>query len=162
MISVGDALDRVLDGLPRLGTEQVALTGARGRVLAEVIHASRDVPPFRNSAMDGYAVRSADVAAATPQRPIRLPVSETVAAGAVASQPLPVGAAIRIMTGAPMPDGTDAVVRVEDTADAGADVAVHAAVPVGANVRHPGEDLRAGECALAVLAPDAGAAERPF
>lgn len=148
MISVRDALDRVLDGLPRLGAEQVALTRARGRVLAATIDAARDVPPFRNSAMDGYAVHSVEVAAASPERPVRLRVLETVAAGAVASQPLQAGAAIRIMTGAPMPEGADAVVRVEDTADAGADVAVRAVVSAGANVRHPGEDLRAGEIAL--------------
>ena len=149
MISVHEALERVLDGLPRLAAEQVALTAARGRVLATAMHAARDVPPFRNSAMDGYAVRSADVAAAARERPTRLPVLETVAAGAVARHPLAAGAAIRIMTGAPVPEGADAVVRVEDTAEDGADVVVYAAVRAGANVRDAGEDLRAGECALA-------------
>src|SRR6185295_1987693 len=103
MISVRDALDRVLDGLPRLGSEQVALTQARARVLAAPIAAPRDVPPFRNSAMDGYAVRSVDVAHATPAAPLRLRVLETVAAGAVARASVNAGAAIRIMTGAPMP-----------------------------------------------------------
>ncbi len=148
MISVRDALDRVLHGLPRLGGEQVALTAARGRVLAAAIQAPRDVPPFRNSAMDGYAVRSADVAAARPDGAVRLRVLETVGAGAVASQPVRPGAAIRIMTGAPMPAGADAVVRVEDTGEAGDEVEVRAAVPAGANVRHPGEDMRAGETVL--------------
>src|SRR5215471_8859037 len=115
MISVRDALHRVLQDLPRLGGEQVALPAARGRVLAAAIQAPRDVPPFRNSAMDGYAVRSADVAAADPERGVRLPVLETVGAGAVARQPVRPGTSIRIMTGAPMPEGADAVVRVEDT-----------------------------------------------
>src|SRR5512147_2478463 len=104
MISVRDALEHVLQGVPRLGGEQVPLTAARARVLAAAIQAPRDVPPFRNSAMDGYAVRSADVAAAGPQSAVRLPVLETVGAGAVASQPLRAATAIRIMTGAPMPE----------------------------------------------------------
>ena len=148
MISVRDALDRVLDSLPRLAGEQVALTAARGRVLGETILAPRDVPPFRNSAMDGYAVRSADVAAARADRAVRLRVAETVAAGAVASQPVASGVAIRIMTGAPMPDGADAVVRVEDTSESGDGVDVRVGVTAGANVRNAGEDLRAGDTVL--------------
>ena len=148
MISVRDALERVLDGLPRLGNEQVALTHARARVLAADIAAPRDVPPFRNSAMDGYAVRSADVATAAPARTVRLRVLETVAAGSVAGAPVREGTAIRIMTGAPMPDGADAVVRVEDTSEAGEMVEIRAAAGAGANVRHPGEDMRAGETVL--------------
>jgi molybdopterin molybdotransferase len=148
MISVRDALDRVLDDLPRVGAEQVALTHARGRVLANAIQAPRDVPPFRNSAMDGYAVRSADVTAAGADQPVRLRVLETVAAGAVATAPVSQGAAIRIMTGAPMPDGADAVVRVEDTSEAGDHVDIRAAAAAGGNVRHPGEDMRAGETVL--------------
>jgi len=156
MISVRDALERVLDDLPRLGGEQVALTGARARVLAAPIDAPRDVPPFRNSAMDGYAVRSVDVAGARPGQVVRLRVLETVGAGAVASQPVRSGAAIRIMTGAPVPDGADAVVRVEDTSEAGDDVEVVVAAPAGANVRHAGEDVRAGETVL-----EAGRVLRP-
>jgi molybdopterin molybdotransferase len=148
MISVRDALDRVLEGLPRLGGEQVALTAARGRVLAVDVSAPRDVPPFRNSAMDGYAVVSADLAAATAERPVRLAVLETVGAGAMPSHPLRAGAAVRIMTGAPMPDGADAVVRVEDTHEAGDAVDIRVAAPPGAHVRQPGEDMRAGERVL--------------
>jgi molybdopterin molybdotransferase len=148
MISVRDALDLVLQGLPRLGSEQVALTAARTRVLAAAIQAPRDVPPFRNSAMDGFAVRAADVAGAGPERARRLRVLETVGAGSVATQSVQAGTAIRIMTGAPMPEGGDAVVRVEDTREAGDDVEICAAVPVGANVRHAGEDMRAGETVL--------------
>src|SRR5262245_30400598 len=113
MISVREALDCVLRELPRVGSEKIPLTQARGRVLAEAMHAPFDVPPFRNSAMDGYAVRSADVANADAARPVRLRVLETVGAGSVASQAVVAGSAIRIMTGAPVPDGADAVVRVE-------------------------------------------------
>ncbi len=148
MISVRDALEQVLEGLPRTGSEQVALTEARTRALAVRVHAPHDVPPFRNSAMDGFAVRSADVASARPEAPVRLRVLETVGAGAVPSQPVRRGTAIRIMTGAPVPDGADTVVRVEDTAEAGDDVAVAAAPAAGTNVRDPGEDVRAGEAVL--------------
>jgi molybdopterin molybdotransferase len=156
MISVRDALDRVLDGLPRTGAEQVALTAARGRVLAEALKAPRDVPPFRNSAMDGYALRSADVRTARRDAPVRLRVLETIGAGVVATQPVAPQTAIRIMTGAPMPEGADAVVKVEDTAEAGEAVDVGVAVGAAANVREPGEDVRAGETVL-----DAGRVLRP-
>ncbi|HSP98480.1 MAG TPA: gephyrin-like molybdotransferase Glp [Candidatus Dormibacteraeota bacterium] len=148
MISVREALDRVLEDLPRVGGEQVPLAAARGRVLAAPIRAPRDVPPFRNSAMDGYAVRSADVTSASATAPVVLRVLETVGAGSVASQPVAAGTAIRIMTGAPLPGGADAVVRVEDTADAADGVAIHAAVGRGNNVREAGEDMRAGETVL--------------
>lgn len=148
MISVRAALDQVLEDLPRVGGEQVPLAAARGRVLAASIAAPRDVPPFRNSAMDGYAVRSADVAAATAAAPVELAVLETVPAGSVARQPVTAGTAIRIMTGAPMPTGADAVVRVEDTAEQANGVAVRAAVAPGNNVREAGEDLRAGDAVL--------------
>ena len=86
--------------------------------------------------------------ARAPERALRLRVLETVGAGSVATQPVRAGTAIRIMTGAPMPDGGDAVVRVEDTREAGDDVEICAAVPAGANVRHAGEDMRAGETVL--------------
>ena len=149
MISVREALDRVLQDLPRMGGEQVSLPAVRGRVLAEAVRALRDVPPFRNSAMDGYAVRSADVAGATIASPVTLRVLETVGAGAVATQPVGPGTAIRIMTGAPLPAGADAVVRVEDTAETDGGVAVRASAEPGGNVREPGEDMRAGETVLA-------------
>jgi molybdopterin molybdotransferase len=149
MISVRDALDRVLQGLPHTRGEQVALRQARGRVLAAAIVAVRDVPPFRNSAMDGYAVRAGDVAGASAATPTRLRIGETIAAGAVASRAIGGGTAVRIMTGAPMPDGADAVVRVEDTAVVGTEVEIRAAVASGTNVREPGEDMRVGETVLA-------------
>jgi molybdopterin molybdotransferase len=149
MISVREALDQVLESLPRLGSELVPVTAARARVLAEPIEAPRDVPLFRNSAMDGYAVRSADVANATPQGPVRLEVLETVGAGMLPTQSLRPLAATRIMTGAPLPEGADAVVRVEDTSELAGAAEIRVAVPAGANVRLPGEDMRAGERVLA-------------
>lgn len=145
MISVREALHLVLERLPRSGAEMVPLTRAHGRVLAERVRSSRDVPPFRNAAMDGYALRVADVAGADAERPVRLRVLETIGAGAVPSQTLAAGTAIKIMTGAVVPDGADAVVRIEDTREAGEDVEVLAATAVGANLRHPGEDVRRDE-----------------
>jgi molybdopterin molybdotransferase len=145
MISVREALHLVLERLPRLGAEMVPITRARGRVLAQPVRSPRDVPPFRNSAMDGYAVRAADVTGASVERSVTLRVLETVGAGAVPSRDLSPGTAIRIMTGAAVPDGADAVVRVEDTRDAGEDVEIRGAVPPGANVRNPGEDVRRDE-----------------
>lgn len=156
MISVREALDGVLRDLPRLGAEQVPLTHARGRVLAQAVHATRDIPSFRNAAMDGYAVRAAEVAGAGRDHPVRLRVVETVAAGTVPRAAVQPGTAARIMTGAVMPEGADAVVRVEDSDGGESQVAVFAAVTAGASVRLPGEDLRAGECVL-----PAGRALRP-
>jgi molybdopterin molybdotransferase len=145
MISVQEALRLVLEGLPRLGGEMVPLPEARGRVLAESIRSPRDVPPFRNSAMDGYALRAVDVAAASAEQPVRLRVLETVGAGTIPAHVVAAGTATRIMTGAVVPDGADTVVRVEDTGEAGTEVEIRVAVRNGANVRHPGEDVRRDE-----------------
>jgi molybdopterin molybdotransferase len=145
MISVREALHLVLERLPRLGAEMVPLTRAGGRVLAEPVRSTRDVPPFRNAAMDGYAVRAADVLGATAERPVRLSVLETVGAGAVPTHEISAGTATKIMTGAVVPEGADAVVRIEDTSDAAGGVEFRSPVPAGANVRHPGEDVRRDE-----------------
>jgi len=144
MIGVREALDLVLREVAPLGWERVSLTGARGRVLAEKISAPRDVPPFRNAAMDGYALRCADIAAATAERPVCLKVIETVAAGMVPSHEVKAGTATRIMTGAAMPEGAEAVVRVEDTSGTDDMVEVRVAVSPGEAVRAAGEDLSAG------------------
>ena len=126
-LTVDEALERVLARITPLEPEDVALPEALGAVLARDVTAERDVPPFRNSAMDGYAVRGADVT----QPGVRLEVIGAVAAGIVPERPIAAGEAMRIMTGAPMPDGADTIVRVEDT-DNGADVVtVKAATPLG-------------------------------
>ena len=150
MISVRDALGQVLQNLPSMGAEQIALPQAYGRVLAVPIRALRDVPPFRNSAMDGYAVRVEDVVEAGPSGPVRLRILEMIGAGAVPSQTVTPGTATKIMTGAPMPEGADAVVRVEDTVEAANSVEIHVAVKAGTSVRAAGEDIRAGEVVLGV------------
>ena len=144
MIEVEEAQRRVLAEVPVLGVEEVPLADALGRVLREDVAAPGDVPQRDNSAMDGYAVRAEDVANA----PVSLRVIDDLPAGTVAKKAVVAGTAIRIMTGALLPDGADAVVQVELT-DAGADVVrVHEAVPRGANVRKRGEDMRAGDIVL--------------
>ena len=118
MHSVAEAVARITEGITPLPIEQIPLGDALGRVLAEDIRSPITLPHWDNSAMDGYAVRGADIAGARAETPVTLPVLETVAAGAFPTRALGPGEAIRIMTGAPMPQGADTVVRVEDT-DAG-------------------------------------------
>lgn len=121
-----------------------ALEGAAGCVLAEAVVATEDVPPFANSAMDGYAIRAADVAAAAAGRPVTLRVAGEVPAGGVPDRPVGPGEAIRIMTGAPLPPGADAVVMVERTRPGDGTVEVLEAVPVGTHLRPAGGDVGAG------------------
>src|SRR3989441_1379982 len=144
LMSAEDALARIMDGVPTLPVVETALLDALGLVLAEDIAADRDVPPFRNSAMDGYAVRGDDVAAA----PVELRVVGEIAAGGFPDRAIAPGEAMRIMTGAPMPDGADTVVRVEDTDNASDIVTITAATPKGISIRQAGEDLKAGETIL--------------
>ena len=143
-MSADDALARILSGVPALPAVSVPLLDALGLVLAEDVSADRDVPPFRNSAMDGYAVRADDVARA----PAQLRVVGEVAAGGFPDRAIGRGEAMRIMTGAPMPDGADTVVRVEDTDNRSDVVTITAATPKGLSVRQAGEDLRKGETIL--------------
>src|SRR2546429_5285696 len=144
LMSADDALARILDGVPRVPAVQTPLLDALGLVLAEDIAADRDVPPFRTSAMDGYAVRGDDVASA----PVELRVVGEVAAGGFPDREVGPGEAMRIMTGAPMPDGADTVVRVEDTDNASDVVTIAAATPKGMAIRNAGEDLKKGEVIL--------------
>jgi molybdopterin molybdotransferase len=148
MISVRTALDLVLADMRPLGSERVALPQALGRVLAEPVQATRDVPPFRNAAMDGYAMLAADVAFARRDAPVSLHVLEMVGAGTMPRQRITPGHATKIMTGSPMPDGADVVVRIEDTDEQNGQVRILASVEPHANVRDPGEDMRAGQTVL--------------
>lgn len=125
----------------RLGTETIPFDEGVGRVLAEAIVSSEDVPHFANSAMDGFAVRATDVS----EPDAVLEVLADLPAGQVASVSMSDGQAIRIMTGAPMPDGADTVVRVEDTAAEGDKVRIHTVVEEGTYVREAGGDVRAGQ-----------------
>ena len=156
MLSVEEALAQLLAGVEALAAEDAPLAACLDRVLATDALADIDLPPFTNSAMDGYAVRAADTTGAGPDTPRRLPVRGEVAAGDPGTEPLPPGAAMRIMTGAPLPPGADAVIPIEQTREEAEAVALLAAVPVGASVRHAGEDVRRGQRVLA-----AGALIRP-
>lgn len=145
MLTVEEARAAVLERIRPLGAERVALTGALGRVLAADVAAPYDNPPHDNSAMDGFAVRFADVAAATEESPAALPVIEDIPAGRVPEHRLEAGQASRIMTGAPVPPGCDTVIRVEDTRDHGDRVDILVPAEEGANIRRRGEDMREGE-----------------
>ena len=145
MLTVEEARAAVLERVRPLGAERVALTGALGRVLAADVAAPYDNPPHDNSAMDGFAVRFADVAAATGESPATLPVIEDIPAGRVPEHRLEAGQASRIMTGAPVPPGCDTVIRVEDTRYHGDRVDILVPAEEGANIRRRGEDMREGE-----------------
>ncbi len=147
-------IDRDIEVLPPV---QVPIGQTRGLVLAESVATMEAIPPFANTAMDGFAVRSLDTVGASDDTPITVPVVGTIAAGAVADRPLEAGQAMRIMTGAPMPDGADAVIMVELTNPVGNDaVELRAEVPVGNHVRPAGDDLAADTVVFepgAVLTP---------
>ena len=123
-ISVQEASDHIQKVTPVLAAEMVSLSGAAGRVLSESIDSARDLPPADCSAMDGYAVHSADLMNASEASPVRLSVVEEIPAGGQSGITLPRQAAARIFTGAPVPDGADAVVRQEDTRVDGNDVLI--------------------------------------
>lgn len=138
MLSVEEALARVLAHVPDNGIERVGIGEAHGRVLAEAIEAPGQLPPWSASAMDGFAVRAADV-------PGELRVNETVAAGGWPSFAVEPGTATRIMTGAPVPAGADAVVMVEDSEDVGSDrVRLAGIVSVGQHLRPAGSEVPRG------------------
>jgi molybdopterin molybdotransferase len=142
VIDITEARTHVLDRCPPLAPRDMPFRQAMGMVLAAAVHAAEDVPPFANSAVDGYAVIAASVADA----PVEMPVVGEVAAGAHTDRVLGPGEAIRIMTGAPVPAGADAIVMVEDTErlDGGARVRVLRSVERGVAVRAAGDDVRTG------------------
>ncbi|TMD98591.1 MAG: molybdopterin molybdotransferase MoeA [Chloroflexi bacterium] len=148
-LSVAAAQARILAALTPLRSERVPLAEALGRVLAAPVVSRRTLPPFANSAMDGYAVRAADIAGAAEGSPVRLPVRGESRAGVVPSRRLERGTAMRIMTGAPLPEGADTVVRHEDTDNGRETVAVRVAAAHGTSVRFAGEDMRSGDRVLA-------------
>ncbi len=145
MIPVDEALDKILSHVPPLGSEKVSLLDALGRVIAEDIYAKRNIPPMDNSAMDGYAVRSEDVRNASQDHPVRLVVIEDLPAGFISTEIVEKGKAIRIMTGAPIPKGADAVIPVEVTKkEDGGFVLIFNGAGVGENIRESGEDVKQG------------------
>lgn len=164
MISVEEARQRILQQFARLETADVRLLDAVGQVLAEDLVAGFNIPPLANTAMDGYAVRAQDTTGATYGTPLKLDVIGYLPAGEVYAGTLATGQAVRIMTGAPIPEGSDAVVPFEETDEYGSEVSSSARTSVridvearpGANVRVAGEDMRKGEHVLtkgAIIGP---------
>jgi molybdopterin molybdotransferase len=144
VIGVREAIDRIVAGVGVLDAEEAALPDALGRVLAEDVDSPITLPARTNSAMDGFAVRAADVRGAAKAAPRRLTVIEEVQAGRLPTRPLGPGEATRVMTGAPLPAGADGVIRQEDTQLAGSVVQILDDRDAGRNVRFAGEDLIQG------------------
>jgi molybdopterin molybdotransferase len=144
LFTVEEAQARAIAAVRVIGAERVGIHEALGRVLREEIHASANVPPEDNSAMDGFALRAADASAPGAE----LAIVGEVAAGHVAPRALAAGEAFRIMTGAPIPPGADAVIMVEHTETRGDRVRLARAVQAGDHVRRAGEDVRAGQRVL--------------
>jgi molybdopterin molybdotransferase len=145
MITVDEALDRILSHIHPLGVEKVSILEALDRVIGEDIYANRDIPPLDNSAMDGYAVRWEDIQNASEGHPVRLKVIEDLPAGFISTKTIEKGLAIRIMTGAPIPREADTVIPVEETRKGDGSVLILKAVPIGENIRKAGEDVKKGD-----------------
>ena len=141
MLTVEGALEGILSRVGPLSVERVDIMGALGRVLAEPIVSRATIPPWPNSSMDGYAVRAQD----TNGEPVELAIVGRIIAGAMPSRPLRAGESMRIFTGAPLPEGADAVVPQEDVTADDRQVTVHGRIAPGAYVRPAGEDVRTGD-----------------
>lgn len=161
MVTVEEALDYILSHFRILEPERVGILDSLGRVLAEDIRSDMNIPPFDNSGMDGYAVRSSDTSGATPENPVSLKVVADLAAGYTSAVAVTSGTAIRIMTGAPLPDGADAVIQFEDTDEQPAPGKKGSEITLGKeyvkifkqatprlNVRPAAEDVKKGELVI--------------
>ena len=153
MISVEQALEKVLSYVDVLGEEESPILDCLGQVLAEDVYSSIDVPPLDNTAMDGYAVRSEDTRQANQQSPRFLRVIDTVPAGSISTHELKPGTAIRVMTGAPIPDGADSVVPFEYTDEtqrkgSSGEIGILCKSEAGWNIRRAGEDITRGSLVL--------------
>ena len=148
LITVEDHLERILRALGPLEAYDQPVVESLGLPLHENLIAPIDLPRFDNSAMDGYALRAEDVATASTNSPVTLPVVGEIHAGGSKPFAISAGTAVKIMTGAPVPRGADAVVPFEQTNRGSASVDVQAAVAAGANIRLAGSDVQAGDLAL--------------
>lgn len=153
MISVEQALEKILEHIDVLGMEESPVLSCLGQVLAEDVYSTINIPPLDNSAMDGYAVRAADTRGAGQKSPRILRIIDTVTAGSVSQSEVEPGTAVRIMTGAPIPKGADSVVKFEDTDRSerqgnSAEVGILAEVKPGLEIRRAGEDITAGSLVL--------------
>src|SRR2546423_7834121 len=145
MLTVAEASERILAEIKPLEIETVPLRQGLGRVIAEDVAATVTMPPWSNSSMDGYAVRSADITPVMTGEPVKLRVVGSIAAGEFATRALKRGEAMRIMTGAPVPEGADSVIRKEDTDGGEAKVEVREARDVWKNIRPAGEEFQRGD-----------------
>lgn len=152
-LSVAEASRAILAQVRPQPTLRVPLVDAIGHLLATDVLAPIALPPWTNSAMDGYAVRAGDIRGASGDAPVLLRVIGAIAAGGEAARPLGPGEAVRIFTGAPVPGGADSVVRQEDTDHGAEQVEVRSARDAGRNIRQAGADLSAGDLALAAGTP---------
>jgi molybdopterin molybdotransferase len=152
LISVEQALDKVLEHIEVLGAEEAPILSCLGQVLAEDVLSEINIPPLDNSAMDGYAVRAADTKGASRKSPRVLRVIGTAVAGSIPKSKVEPGTAVRIMTGAPIPKGADAVVRFENTDQSerknASEVGILAEVKLGQEIRRAGEDIAKGALVL--------------
>jgi molybdopterin molybdotransferase len=144
MVSVEEAREAILRTLRPQGVETVLFTEALGRVLAQDVRAVTPVPPFAQSAMDGFAVRAADTQQASPEHPVSLKILGTLGAGHLPAWTLSAGTAVRIMTGAPLPAGADAVIKREDTTFSAEAVTLFRPAHPQENIVPPGRDIPAG------------------
>jgi len=144
-IQVQEALDQILSQIEFKGVEKIPLDQALGRVLAEDIISRINNPPLDNSAMDGYALIAEDIQSATPENPIKLEMVEEIAAGYTAKRVLRPGQTMRIMTGAPIPTGANAVLMQEDTQKDGNSILCLDKADVEENIRQAGEDVKVGD-----------------
>ena len=150
MLSVEEARHQMLNTIPVLPTEKREILNCAGYVLAEALHAEENIPPFDNSAMDGFAVRAADVQNASETKPAVLTVVETIAAGYAPTKQVAPGQTSRIMTGAMMPEGVDAVVMQEVTQRDGDEVKIFEGVDKAGNVRFTGESVAEGQQVMGI------------
>lgn len=156
LISVEDTLATILKTIPVLGIEEKPAHEAMGQVLAENIVGIFDIPTVNNSAMDGYAVQSKSIKNASKSSPVKLKIVGAVSAGQISSQKVTKSTTIRIMTGAPIPSGADAVVPFEDTDEklnktndsTSNEIGIRVSVPESTNIRYAGRDIRTGEIVL--------------
>ena len=148
MIQVQEALDKILSKIQFKGVEKIPLDQALGRVMAEDVVSRINNPPLDNSAMDGYALIAGDIQSATPENPVKLEMVEEIAAGYTAKGTLKPGQTMRIMTGAPIPPGADAVLMQEDTQKDGDSILCLDRADVEENIRRAGEDIKIGESVL--------------
>ena len=149
MLSVDEARQRILDSILVLPSEKREFLDSHGYVLAEDVYAVENIPPFRNSAMDGYAVIAEDTVSASKDNSIQLSMVESIPAGCAPTERIAHGQAARIMTGAMMPNGADAVVMIEETQSEKNQVEIFCSVEKNENVRFAGESVKRGDLVMA-------------